>query len=288
MPIDDLLRRQGGLVSVAQARENGVAPRTLQQRARSAGWARLHPGVYLAAGHRLTDEVRVRAAWLWAGPDATVSGPAAAYWLGMLPSAPDPVELTVPARTKPRAQPGVRIRRRDLSHLDRIGQRDIWLTGAALTVLDTAVTLPDGAAFLDRALQRHISFAALHRARCRAIGRRGSPRAGELLTAAADRGGSVAERLLVRLLREAGMRGWRVDHPFQEFRIDIAFPAHRLAIEVDGWAWHVDPARFRADRRKGNALVTQGWTLLRFTWHDLTTDPQAVLATIHAALARAA
>lgn len=206
----------------------------------------------------------------------------------MLRTAPDPVEVTVPARTKPRPQPGIRIRRRDIGHLDRIGQRDIWLTATALTVLETAIALPDGAGFLDRALQRHVGFDALHRAHCRTLGRRGSPAAGRLLIVAADRAGSVAERLLVRLLRDAAITGWRLDHPFGEFRLDVAFPARRLAIEVDGWAWHVDTDRFRADRRKGNALVTAGWTLLRFTWHDLTTDPSSVIATTQAALARAA
>jgi hypothetical protein len=44
--------------------------------------------VYLADGQRLTDEARVRAAWLWLGADALVSGPAAAHRHGMLDAAP--------------------------------------------------------------------------------------------------------------------------------------------------------------------------------------------------------
>jgi hypothetical protein len=47
-------------------------------------------------------------------------------------------------------------------------------------------------------------------------------------------------------------------------------------VEVDGWAWHVDPERFRADRRKQNALVRDGWGPLRFTWHDLDQRPRSV------------
>lgn len=41
-----------------------------------------------------------------------------------------------------------------------------------------------------------------------------------------------------------------------------------------------DPARFRADRRKGNDLVAAGWVLLRFTWHDVTDRPEATVARI--------
>jgi very-short-patch-repair endonuclease len=53
-----------------------------------------------------------------------------------------------------------------------------------------------------------------------------------------------------------------------------------LAIEVDGWAWHHDVERFRRDRQRQNALVLAGWTVLRFTWHDLTQRPGEVVAEI--------
>ena len=249
---------------------------------------RLYPGVYLVGGHRLTDEVRVRAAWLWAGDDTAVSGPAAAYWHGLLGQAPATVELTVPHRRKPRAQSGVVTRRRDLNNVDLVGRRDIWLTALPLTVLETAVALPDGSSFLDRALQRHVRFPTAYRAFCRNMGRTGSSAAGRLLIAAADRADSAAERLLVRILRAAGITGWVLGHPFGPWRIDLAFPAQKVAVEVDGWAWHVDPDRFRNDRRKQNALVRAGWDPLRFTWHDLDGRPRDVVTEICATLGAAA
>ena len=107
------------------------------------------------------------------------------------------------------------------------------------------------------------------------------------LTAAADRADSAAERLLVRIMREAGVTGWVLGHPFGPWRIDIAFPRERVAVEVDGWAWHVDAERFRADRRKQNALVRAGWDPLRFTWHDLDGRPREVVGEIQATLAAA-
>lgn len=43
-------------------------------------WERLYPATYLVGGHRYTDEVRVRAAWLCAGGEpAVVTGPAVAF-----------------------------------------------------------------------------------------------------------------------------------------------------------------------------------------------------------------
>jgi hypothetical protein len=86
-----------------------------------------------------------------AGDQTAVSGAAAAYWHGLVDRAPAEVELTVPHRRKPRPQPGLRIRRRDLHHADLVGKRDIRLAAVPLTVLETAVVLTDGSAFLDRA-----------------------------------------------------------------------------------------------------------------------------------------
>jgi very-short-patch-repair endonuclease len=67
--------------------------------------------------------------------------------------------------------------------------------------------------------------------------------------------------------------------------LDITFSRQRIAIEIDGRAWHVAPDRFHRDRRRQNALVLAGWTVLRFTWRDLAQRPEQVIAEIRAALA---
>lgn len=290
-----LQSHQDGLVTLAQALDAGLSPRAVQRRVRDGGWVRVAPRVYRGAGHPVTDRGRVRAAGLWVGGRGAVSGPAAAYWHGMAPRAPAEVEVTVPRAAGLRGFAGVRVRRRDLADVDVAtvggpadGRGGIRVTAAALTALECAAVLPDGAAFLDRALQRHVRFAALHRAYSRHLGAHGAARAGALLVAAADRADSGAERLLISLLRRAGVTGWARGLPFGAWEIDVAFPEVKLAVEVDGWAWHVDVARFRADRRKGNALVAAGWVLLRFTWHDLVERPGYVVAEIRSALRRAA
>ncbi len=289
MSLPHLLARQAGVLTLAQAAACGVSAATVYRRADGGGWQRLYPGVYLVGGHRLTDEARVRAAWLWAGGEpAAVTGPAAAYWHGMLERAPATVEVTVGRQRHLLARPGLRVRRRDLAYADLVGIRDLWLADLGLAALETAIAVPDGSAFLDRALQRHVRFPALYRAYCRNLGRSGWADAARLICAAADRADSAAERLLVTLLRAAGISGWVLGHPFGPYRIDLAFPAVRLAVEVDGWAWHVDVERFRTDRRKGNAITRAGWDLLRFTWHDLDGRPRRVVAEIAEALAGSA
>ena len=284
MSLDDLLCRQGGVVTLRQAVDLGLSRATVQRRAREGTWRRLHPGVYLVGGHRLTDEARVRAAWLWAGEDAAVCGAGAAYWHRILDRAPAQIGLTVPSRCHPRRRAGITVLRRDLHQTDLTRARGIRLTALPLTVLETATALPDGSTFLDRALQRHVRFPLVYRAFCRKMGRKGSSAASRLLVAAADRADSAAERLLVRILREAGIGGWVLGHPFGPWRIDLAFVREK----VDGWAWHVDADRFRADRRKQNALVRAGWDPLRFTWHDLDGRPREVATEVRATVSTAA
>ncbi|GAA1837289.1 hypothetical protein GCM10009836_14900 [Pseudonocardia ailaonensis] len=68
MDLDELLRRQAGVLSRAQALACGISARTVATRVSEGRWRRVLPGVYLAAGHRFGDEARVRAAWLWVRP----------------------------------------------------------------------------------------------------------------------------------------------------------------------------------------------------------------------------
>ncbi|OLS98480.1 hypothetical protein BJF90_09485 [Pseudonocardia sp. CNS-004] len=289
MSIERIVQRQAGVIGLRQAVQAGMSARTVQRRVASGAWRELLPLVYLVSGHRRTDEVRVRAASLWIGrAPAAVTGLAAAYWHGMLDAAPALVEITVPRTTHRTAPPGVVVRRRDLHAVDVVEHRGLLVADGALAALETAIALPDGSAFLDRALQRHLPFLELYECYTRNLGRRGWKDAGRLVIAAADRADSAAERLLKKLLREAGITGWVIGHRFGPHLIDLAFPEQRLAIELDGWAYHVDVDRFRADRRKGNALTAAGWTLLRFTWHDLVTRPREVIAEILHVLAAAA
>ena len=79
-------------------------------------------------------------------------------------------------------------------------------------------------------------------------------------------------------------------HPFGLVadRPGVPGEGQKVAVEVDGWAWHVDADRFRADRRKQNALVRAGRAPPRFTWHDLDGRPAAVLTEIRDTLTTAA
>lgn len=66
-------------------------------------------------------------------------------------------------------------------------------------------------------------------------------------------------------------------------RADVLFRSERLVIEVDGYAYH-GRQRFQEDRTRQNRLVAHGYTVLRFTWADLTQRPDEVSAQVRATL----
>jgi very-short-patch-repair endonuclease len=285
MHLQGLLRRQHGVLTLAQAAEAGLPAHAVRARVRAGHWQRLRRGVLLASALPPDDEALLRAAVLCHGEYAAASGLAAGWWHGLVDDLRWPVEITVPRSRAPGRQPGIRLRRRDLAPADLVELRHLWTTAFPLTVLESAIHLgADGPALLDRALQRRVSFPTVVRAHHRNLGRHGSTRAGDLLVAAADRAASHAERRLLALLRANRITGWRRHYWLSGYELDVAFPSERVAIEVDGWAWHSDAARFAADRRRQNTVVLAGWTVLRFTWHDLTSRPDAVVAEIRRAL----
>jgi very-short-patch-repair endonuclease len=94
---------------------------------------------------------------------------------------------------------------------------------------------------------------------------------------------SAAERLVHRLLREAGLKDWRGNYPGPGYTIDVAFVTQRLAVEIDGRQFHGE-GRFEFDRWRQNAIVLDGWRVLRFTWKMLEEHPDRVIETVRKGL----
>ena len=67
-----------------------------------------------------------------------------------------------------------------------------------------------------------------------------------------------------------------IRHMIGDREIDACWPVERVAVELDGWEFHHDRRAFQRDREKSNMLTAAGWTVLRFTHHDLTRRPAYV------------
>ncbi len=168
--------------------------------------------------------------------------------------------------------------------MDVVVRKQLRVTALGLTVVEAAARRGGGPAVMDFALQRCAELPQLWSAHLRNKGRHGSPAARRMLEAASDGARSHAERLLVQLLRDSGIAGWVANYPIGGYRVDVAFPTAKVAIEVDGWAFHSSQVDFQNDRERQNNIALSGWHVLRFTWLDLVEYPQRVLAQIRSAI----
>lgn len=284
--------RHLGLFTRAEAARCGFSPYQVRRRIRSGAWVVVQGKVLAHRGRQLTPTVLAAAAHL-AVPGSVVAGPSAALWYGLPVSAGVRWLWTGPNGRG--VEPGVRLLRDPLATADIRRADGIPITGPGRTVFDCLRILPedDAMRLMDRAIQRGwTTFGELVWRMRDHAGRRGAPRLVRLIRAAGGGAHSAAERRAAALLRAARITGWAANAAIRDSMGligygDLVFAAARVVVELDGWAFHSDPESFQRDRTRQNRLVAAGWTVLRFTWTDLHDRPDAVIATIRAALGRA-
>jgi very-short-patch-repair endonuclease len=85
-----------------------------------------------------------------------------------------------------------------------------------------------------------------------------------------------------RLYDALQLRGYYVKTqvPCGKYRIDLALPTYKIAIECDGRAYHSTPQQKAHDRRKNAYLRKHGWRVLRFSGRMIYRDLPKVIARI--------
>ncbi len=61
------------------------------------------------------------------------------------------------------------------------------------------------------------------------------------------------------------------------YRIDLAFPYQKIAIECDGKAFHSSPGEKRHDKKRDEYLRSEGWIVLRFSGRKINRDLPGVV-----------
>jgi very-short-patch-repair endonuclease len=85
-----------------------------------------------------------------------------------------------------------------------------------------------------------------------------------------------------RLYNALTFKGYYVETlvPCGKYRIDIALPQYKLAIECDGKAYHSTPEQKAHDKRKNAYLRRNGWSVLRFTGAQMNSNMPKVIGRI--------
>jgi len=285
------MSRHHGLATRPQLHELGISARTLDRRVADGLLVPVFARVVALPGIPLDLAALTRACVL-ALPSAIPTGPSAAALLGHGPW--EGLDLgSEPWLVHPRSRsvPVHFVKHREIKTTWAQGVRVAAPAGA---VVDLARHWPyeDALVVVQRALQqRLLSLDQLTAAHAAAPRQSGAGQLARVIRALAEGARSEAERLLIRILRDARVTGWavnlRVRAAGRTYELDVAFPQARLAVEVDGRAFHSDPRAFQRDRQRQNDLVSEGWTVLRFTWADLTQRPEVVVERILRQLAAA-
>lgn len=285
-----------GVVTIDEATLMGISARELRTLVQHGRLDRVHPRVFAEANRREHPDIVASAAALAAaGPRAALSHGSAAWVWGMLSEAPARVHVLVPYGGERRlAQVYVHRTRASFASRSRNGLR---VTDPIRTLIDLATQSPTLlSAAVDRALaQRLLRFADLEAAiEPSGAGLRGMATLRTHLTTMGYLGApapSVLESRMARLIARSGLPAPEVEYVTGQggaYRLDFAYPALKLSIEVDGYAWHHDPAQVASDHARRNRLRIEGWQILVYTWAQLRDDPDRVVTEIVQAYRRLA
>jgi very-short-patch-repair endonuclease len=280
-----------GPFTARTAEQYGVTPSSLRGRT----WRRLLQGVWILATTTPDRSTWLAAARLVMPVDAVVCGLSAVTEHGPDVRRVDDVVVHVGfTRSVPRRRAGLRLRELTLlpDEVVRIGR---WLvTSAARTAYDCARWLPlvEAVVVVDALLHAGLTTPEeIAAVMARHRGERWISRVGRVLSLADGRSESPMESRLRLLLVRAGLGG--LEPQFEVYdaggvfvgRLDLAYVDARVAVEYDG-AWHWQQRR--EDDRRRDALRALGWTIVVVSAEDYYGDPQGIVRTVRAELARAA
>ncbi len=284
---------QHSLITLDEALQAGLTTAQVRRRTRSGEWEAVRPRVYAVGGASPSWLRAIAAASLSLQPGAWVSHRTAGRLWGFPGVAPEEIDILVESGRRVRMEGVVAHRSGALFTADLTCHRRIRVTSPERTLVDLSAVLPAPSLgrVLDDALRRRILRLEALRRCVRRLGKSPGRRPAvvhDLLAARLlgyDPVDSDLETRVRRVVVVAGLAApvqqHRVRLPAGTFKIDLAYPRYKLAIELDGWEFHGTRSAFDADRARANALVLDGWMVLRFT--SKSTDAE-IVASIRRAL----
>jgi very-short-patch-repair endonuclease len=279
--------RQFAVISARQLLHIGLSWSDIERWCQTGRLHRIYRGVY-GLGHRpLTAEAWCAAAVLVGGPGAALSHEAAAWWWGLMPTEPTIIDVSGPERR--RRVSGVRFHQLSPAAIDaRIVRRGLPTTPVSRILLDVATHLPA------EQVRRVLAQAEFHRLLdpVQALELCGRGRPGSTILRQAIQahlaGHHTASELEDRFL--ALLRRRRVPLPVfnvvvEGLRVDALWHERRVIVELDSVAAHATPARMKLDRARDLRLRTAGYRVARYSWDQVTQEPEAVIRDVRQLLA---
>ncbi len=270
----------------SQARNLGIDRQQLREALRTRTVVRLHRSVYVLADIELTTLQRVRAAALVLPPGSVVVDRSAAFVWGVdsfehreldVPPALEWVSLRGRRSTKRLEVHG---RSRDLAPDDWVVLDGVRVTTPLRTAMDLGCGLNRRAALAAMdALMRASGFThqdmrlLLQRYRRR----RGVVQLRELVPLVDPRAESPGESWTRLAIIDDGLpapelQWWVVIDGVPTYRLDLAYPKAKIAVEYDGEAYHSSDEERAADARRRDWLREEGWVVIVADKHSYSDE----------------
>jgi hypothetical protein len=279
------------VVSIRQLETMLGYPRSAVQREVAAGRLhRLHRGVY-AVGHRhISSYGRCLAAVLACGPAALLSHRSAAWLWGISRYGPKPLAVTAPQPRKQR-HPIQLHRSAILTAADRALEEGIPVTAVPRTLLDCASECRFSQ--LQRMLERSEELKLFDLGTVEELldrsGRhagRGQLRRAIALYEPVPFTRSQFERRFFEAVLGVGLPRPATNFVEAGFELDVYWPEHRFAVELDTYGTHGTNAAFERDHLRDEELMLAGIEMVRVTDVRFHREPEVVLERVATLLAR--
>jgi putative AbiEi antitoxin of type IV toxin-antitoxin system/uncharacterized protein DUF559 len=280
--------RQHGVVTRRQLENAGLGARAIRNRVARGQLHRIHRGVY-AVGHKgLSWHGRWMAAVLACGEGAALShGSAASLW-GLLKPIEGPIHVSIPSTSGRKARRGIHIHR-------------------CPSLASPFIAEPSPSPSYPRQ-------AGGRRGRLLVTHRDNIPVTTVSRTIEDLRASSLPEYLVRRAIRQAELKGYRLEHietdrtrsdletaflalfahhripppevnpKLGRYEVDFLWRDEKLIVEADTWTYHRGSVAFEDDHARDLELRQQGFAILRFTDRQLESEPERIIADIRGAL----
>ncbi len=277
------------VLTTQQLMAAGLSEKQIRHRVGHGRLHRLWQGVYLVGAASPGPLSLAKGAHLACKGDALVSDGWGCHVLGFAKAPELPVDVTVVAGSRRGRVDRIRVHRtRTLEPQDRTVRWTIPVTSAARSILGCAETytlIQLEALIGDAFAARAVTDRQLDELAARAGRTAGARRLRLLREEGVALTLSEAERILRRLLRQAGLPIPATNYRIGKYFADFAWPHVKLVVEFDGFATHGHKQAFGPDRRRGAKVTVTGWSVMHVTWDRLLDAPYEVVAEIAGALA---
>jgi hypothetical protein len=281
MGIEDFPREP---FTTAGARAAGISRKRLHSALRNGLIRRVLHGVYLRADQPDTVETRAACAAHVVAPGSVLRDRTAAWVHGvdMLTHAEHDLlprlETCVARFRAPTDRSGVDGGTRDLSEDDVMTVHGLLVTTPLRTALDLGCNLRrrDALAALDQFMRLHgITQEQLHRGAIRFFRRRGVVQLRQLIPLADCRAESPRESWTRLAIVDAGLpcpepQLWIEVDGVPTYRLDLAYPRCRVAVEYDGEEFHRTSEQKEHDAARREWLKKDGWKVVVVRNGDFT------------------